>query len=152
MDLKSWSEPTEPNSADFFVEREENRPEQVPLGSNKLNKAEPPRREPEGGKNIDHPPPSNDESKRDKSGPNITDYLPLLSLLGKTDGGMGGADIQKLVGPLLKGKKIAGLDGSTISTLLPLLMQSGILDLGGAMKPKGTSAKHINLEDYKRID
>ena len=77
-------------------------------------------------------------------GPALADYLPLLGLLNG-----GGGDMSSLLAPLLKDKKVGGME---VASLLPIVMNSGLLGGRANNRANVPDDKFINLADYKRVN
>ena len=98
---------------------------------------------------IEEPIASQDNQSPPKPGFDMSMIMGLLPLL--TGGGSGGNEaMMQIIQPMLAGKKIGGID---VGTVLPLVMNSGILSGLFSAKPKDVADanKFININDYKLV-
>jgi len=120
-DIRTFVEPTPLGVADFLME-------QKPKPKSKPE----PEREPE-------PEPTKNNPAFDMS--QLTQLLPLL-----TGGGNQNDSMMQMLAPLLGGKKVGGMD---VATMLPLLVNSGLLSKKETPPPE--SNKVININDYRVV-
>ena len=125
MDLKNWVEPGELGDATIQGQGH------LPNTDGRQDVA--PAREKDIPENVDTPAPT-------KPAFDIASLLPLLM-------SGGGGDMSSVLGNLLKGQKIGGID---VGALLPLVMNSGLFQQN--LKSQTPSGKVINLNEYKRIE